>query len=529
MRKISFLISISIALIITGTTPYSSLAQQSPISGFTQISINPYIVDDLPISIDADDAVKAREQAFEKALQTSFIIILERLYPDDQTRTQIKIPGTQDLGKMLQDFTTRDEKVGAKQYAATFQLRFRPGRVQKYLQTIGVGPSATVASISQNAQNQPSTPTSQTATPRTTPSYTTHTASPIISAEPVIILPFLQTNQGQVLWAGPNPLRDALTSYATATQTGSIIIPTGDIGDNQIINEKSGIKSSPQGFQSLMSKYQSNRAVIVIAVPDSLNGSESATKMTLMFYGSSIANPTPFYLDSIVASVDDVTQNAGLFTQAAQLISSQIPSLTSRITMDEPETELNAQSISAPIDGLAQTLSPITTTPIATSAQTTFSTQTTLPNNTLIVSSGMNETKNTDLDKPQQELSNTLLPEQGLSILARFNTMTEWNDIRTRLKSIPGITSIQIHKLKAQEATILIPPLAMTPSALNAAMTARGLNLSQNDVMVFDYNGNAPAFIVTRISPLQPPSSSPSDLSVTSTPIDQSRTSVDGR
>lgn len=506
-----------------GTSPYSTLAQQSPISGFTQISINPYIVDDLPISIDADDAVKAREQAFEKALQTSFIIILERLYPDDQTRTQIKIPGTQDLGKMLQDFTTRDEKVGAKQYAATFQLRFRPSRVQKYLQSIGVGPSADVASISQNAQNQSSTPTSQTATPQTTPSYPAQTTTPLISAEPVIILPFLQTSQGQVLWAGPNPLRDALITYATAAQTGSTIIPTGDIGDSQIIDEKSGIKSSPQGFQSLMSKYQSNRAVIVIAVPDSLNASASATKMTLMFYGSSIANPTPFYLDSIVASVDDVTQNAGLFTQAAQLINSQIPSLASRITMDEPEVELNAQSISAPIDGLAQTLSPIATTPITTSAQTT------LPNNTLIVSSGMDETINAGLDEPQQQFSNILTPEKGISVLARFNTMTEWNDIRTRLKSIPGITSIQIHKLKAQEATILIPPLAMTPSALNAAMTARGLNLSQNDVMVFDYNGNAPAFILTRISPLQPPSSSPSDLSVTSTPIDQSRASVDGR
>lgn len=519
MRIILFFLSIMLVSIMNSVVTQRAFAEQSSIVGFSTIPTNPYIVDDLPISVDAADAVKARELAFEQALQTGFTIIMERLYPDDQIRAKIKPPTTPDLGKMLQDFTTHDEHVGAKQYTATFQLRFRPGRVQKYLQSSGAGPSVAVASTSQNTPHQSPAPMASSTTQTTTPSYTSPADAPVLAAGPVIILPFLQTNQGQVLWAGSNPLRDAIVAL---TPTGSTLIPTGDAGDAQMIDEKSGIRSSPQGFQSLMSKYQSNRLVIVIAVPDSLNASAPATKMTLMFYGSSIANPTPVYLDSVVTSVDDITQNAALFTRAAQLINAQAPTLASRITMDAPEQELNAQSVSAPVDGLANTELPETTVPVTTVPTTT------LPNNTLIVSSGTIEGESDA--QPQQQVPISLTTEKGLSVLVRFNTMTEWNDIRTRLKSIPGITSIQIQKLKAQEATISLPALAMTSSVLNAAMTSRGLNLAPNDMMVFDQSGNAPAFVLTRVSPLPSTSlSSSSDLSVSSAPLNQSRTSLDGR
>jgi copper chaperone CopZ len=387
------------------------------------------------------------------------------------------MPGNLELGRMLQDFTTRDEKVGPKQYAATFQLRFRGGRVQKYLASHGETPAATTATapITPNTTESGTTSSHTSAiTPQMQPS------PPEQSQTPLLILPFLQTAQGQVLWMGNNPLRDQLLQ---TTHPSIAILPMGDMDDQQIFNEQAGIRATPQSFQNLLYKYQTDRMIVVVGVPDTLNPQTPATKMTLMFYGVSARNPTPDYLDSVVASIADLATSApnALFTNAAGHIHTQIGSLKSRINMNVPEQDI--------------LVTPLV--PNAPLSQTAPAPDTLSNENVLIVSSGVAQMQD-DMaatqapmiepsvgqafteqlsENPATEIITPSSFDATLPLAVRFHTMTEWNDIRTRIKSIPGVESVMIHKLKAQEATINIQSPTLSPSTLASALQSRGLSL----------------------------------------------------
>lgn len=543
IRKQMVLMVLGIFLITSGPPGWADT-----IPGFNQISTNPYIVDDLPISIDSDNAVHAREQAFERALQTGFTIILERLYPNTEIRAGINTPPTPELGRMLQDFSTRDEKVGPKQYAATFQLRFRAGRVQKYLQSTGttvkpaipIDTANTPETMQPQINNSGSTPPPLVAVVPTAPvmkaPVPTSAPAPLSTAPSrVLVLPFFQTAQGQILWAGSNPLRDALAATAQ-TPTTLAVHPLGDPDDRQILNETYGIRANPASLQTLMAKYQTDRMLMIVAVPDTLNPTTNATKMTLMFYGSSMVNPTPSYLDSVVASIPDPTDapnsadTSALFARAAENIQSQIPTLTSRINMEVPEQDILGTD---PITSTTLTVSsaslPSTVSPVLTDTAPLIDNvlnNTRQPIDTLAPSSFTSAAQN-----PIPPLSIT---ENGLPMIVRFNTMTEWNDIRTRIKSIPGVSTIRITKLKAQEATIDIvtsPEIAVNPTTLQAALNARGLELHAD---TSNMSGASAPLILTRgtvpsaaAAPVQPHSESSYDFNTSSRPINESRGTID--
>lgn len=543
MKELLFFIKRKIVLMILCPlliAPFS-IAWAETIPGFNQISTTPYTVDDLPISIDSDNAVHAREQAFERALQTGFTIILERLYPDSQARETIKTPSTQELGRMLQDFTTRDEQVGPKQYAATFQLRFRPGRVQKYLQSAGTADKPRIAT--DHTIKSPITPnTGESANNPHLPVSSLNPAHTATIPYKVLLLPYFQTAQGQILWAGQNPLRDALITHIQ-THSTLAVVPLGDMDDRQILNEAYGIRVNPKSLQMLMAKYQTNRALMIVAVPDTMDLNTNATKMTLMFYGSSNVNPTPNYLDSVVASITDITNSADssiLFTRAADNIQSQIPILSSRINMDVPEQDiLEAEPAAGTTLVVSSPSSEFTAPAPSTIPETSINIPKTGDSINSVLANTISpptfpSTDNSDIQNSSPPLLTT---ESGIPMIVRFNTMTEWNDIRTRIKSIPGVSTIRITKLKAQEATIHIVTAQRdtNPTTFKAALNARGLELHVDSGTMNDPDsGNSTPFILTRgtvsgtnFAPT--PQESSYNFNTSSRPIPSSHVIIDGQ
>lgn len=397
MRRIGLLGVLALAVMSFNS------AQAQNLPGFTTVVTNPYDVKDVTAEATAENAVVAREKAFGVAMNLAFTKMLAQIEPDEAKRAGYKVPDTAVLGQMLQDFTTSNEKLSTTQYSATFDMRFKPGRVQRYLQSAGI-PAAVTPTVS--AATPSATPVTATST------ATTQAASRTVQLQPVLMLPFYQTANGIVLWSGDNPVRDALA--ASGDQSALMKMTVGDLGDIQMFQEQRGLQYNPAQFATLLHKYGTEQAIITVAVPDALSAPRgvavpAASKLTLMYYYASLRNPTAQYLDSAVVSLDAGQAPADLFAKAAAHMRNQVPVLLTRLPREQtPETDVAVNAV--------------------------------IVNN------------------PGAELpAGNVMPYQSTQYVpmrVAFQTLTEWQNIRARLSGVPAIKSVRVTRLKSQEAQI---------------------------------------------------------------------------
>jgi hypothetical protein len=360
---------------------------------------NPYDVQGVDVDVTSDNAVKAREQAFTEALAKSFMQVIERLAPDPEQRAGWAIPDPVALGKMLQDFTTTNERMSPTQYAATFNMRFKPSAVRRYLHM-----DSAIVTPAQDAPNS-FIPKEQAA----------------FKAHEFLILPFYQHNDRLVLWAEQNPLRDALAR----TEHGSALakLPMGDLDDVQIFSDTQGMKFNPAQFVTLLHKYGVDQALVIVAVPDTYRAAPvgqagtgatvAPTKLTVMNYFASVTSPVPTYVDSSWVSMDEQNPNDDLFQKAARAVYAQVPNLAVRFAAFDQKKN-GAAVLPQVVTAYA---SPV------------------LPQGGRVAVPGA---------------------VQYAPMQVAFKTLTEWQNIRSRLADVPSIQSVRVKRLRAQEAQIEI-------------------------------------------------------------------------
>ena len=89
-------------------------------------------VSDAPVDVTAKNSAAARDQAIATAQSKAFDRLVKRLVPNaaDQARVH---PSQQDIESFVQDFGVENERVSSVRYIGLYSVRFRAGRVQKYL------------------------------------------------------------------------------------------------------------------------------------------------------------------------------------------------------------------------------------------------------------------------------------------------------------------------------------------------------------------------------------------------------------
>lgn len=396
---------------------------------------NPYVVKDLIVDMKADNAVTAREKAFGEALQQGFARMLEQVMADPIDRAEVRTPSTAELGRMLQDFTTKNEQLSPTRYTATYELRFKPGRVSAY---VG-GARESVLAKTQNTSNKSVTNSSKAKESHSEMIATAATKN----VAPVLVIPFYQDGGRPVLWSAANPLRDALQQQSLGETP--IKYTLGDLDDVQVFDETQGLAYAPEQMRALLQKYGVDQALMAIAIPDRGN----SHGLTVMMYRAESKSGEPIYIDAVSLSARASEAPVALYARSAAQVRMRAADMAMRAPASIAKTAVAATN---PID-----------MPAAVS----------------------------EVKAPAAEPKKTALASVTMPVRVRFQSLMEWQQIRSRLDATSVIEKVRVMALKTQEARLELVYTGSEEVMLNE-ITAQGLNATpaalESNVMAIPAN-----------------------------------------
>lgn len=282
-------------LILAGGIIYSSSARADDV----------FTVSDVKVDVTAENAVAAREKAFAEAQVQAFTALAQKLLGEDDFK-QYKAPDAPVIAAMIKDFEITDERLSAVQYIGTYTFRFEGSAVRNHFNTGGVRYSD-------------------------------------VGSKPVLVLPFYQAEGHTVLWQENNPWLAAWSNEREpAGMLVPIAVPLGDIRDVADIGDNEAMTYSPEGLNSMLTRYGAVEAVIVVAVPEAgIAGAPEA--ISIMMYRTDTY--VPQLVRTVRVTADAGMDTAALFEKGEKEIRSAIQSDWKTAMAVNPVTENNAITV----------------------------------------------------------------------------------------------------------------------------------------------------------------------------------------
>ncbi len=196
----------------------------------TQAANDIFTIKNVKVDVTAEDALKARDQAFEKAQIKAFKTLASRILSDKEAK-EMHPPVTMVISNLIQDYEVTKEKLSAVRYIGTYTFRFKESDTKRYFTGRGQ-------------------------------SYTD------VSSNPVLALPFWQGNKGALLWSPYNVWLGAWNRAGDLTGLVPIIVPLGDLSDVRDISDGEALHYERRKLRHILRRYKASEAVILIASPD---------------------------------------------------------------------------------------------------------------------------------------------------------------------------------------------------------------------------------------------------------------------
>lgn len=224
------------------------------ISGPAFAESSVYRVEGVEVDVTADNAVEAREKAFEEAQMKAFDILAERILSESELEAYQK-PDIATISNFVQDFEVTNEQLSAVRYKGTYTFRFRSGAIQGHM--------------AQNEFEYSDTPQN----------------------DPVLILPFTQVGTRTVLWEG-NPFMEAWAKLSRqANGTAATMVPMGDLLDVSQVKDDPALRYDKTMIDNMVARYDAQKAVILIA--------ETQADQSLNVSMYSTDSAMPVFIDTI--------------------------------------------------------------------------------------------------------------------------------------------------------------------------------------------------------------------------------------
>lgn len=190
-----------------------------------------FTVDNVTVDATAENALKAREQAFEEAQGKAFDELAARMLSENELK-MFERPPVSAISTMIKDYEVSNEKLSSTRYIGTYTFRFEDRAVRRYFS-------------GQGAQ------------------YTD------VVSRPVLILSFMDTGRGMVLWSYQNEWMKAWSAASNlAGGLVPIVVPLGDLADIDNIGDDEALTYSPRALNAMLERYDASEAVIAIAKPE---------------------------------------------------------------------------------------------------------------------------------------------------------------------------------------------------------------------------------------------------------------------
>ncbi len=203
-------------------------------------------VSDVPVDVTAKNAAAARDQAIATAQAKAFDRLVKRLVSNPADQASVH-PGQEQIESFVQDFAVENERVSSVRYIGLYSVRFRAGRVQKYLTDSGVG------AVSDQQQ--------------------------------ALIVPLYRTPLGAQLWERGNDWRSAWDRGGFGDGPVTLILPNGDAFDTGSLSAAAAASGDMGALGGLIERYHVAGLAVVVAEPrDSGRGPVSGLNLTVTIY-----------------------------------------------------------------------------------------------------------------------------------------------------------------------------------------------------------------------------------------------------
>ncbi|MCC6597575.1 MAG: DUF2066 domain-containing protein [Alphaproteobacteria bacterium] len=189
-----------------------------------------FTVENVVVDVTADNALKAREQAFEEAQVKAFTELAGRMLPEAGPGGYTP-PSAAAISPMILDYEVTNEKLSSKRYIGTYTFRFSDSAVSRYFDGRGVRDYRTAA------------------------------------PQPLLILPFLEQEGRTMLWSPYNLWLKAWAEMEETQGGTSYIVPIGDLNDIADIGDNDSTGYKRESVSRMLGRYGAGEVVIAIARP----------------------------------------------------------------------------------------------------------------------------------------------------------------------------------------------------------------------------------------------------------------------
>ncbi|MCD8562963.1 MAG: DUF2066 domain-containing protein [Alphaproteobacteria bacterium] len=187
-----------------------------------------FVVPDISVDVSAENAIKAREQAFAEAQVEAFKVLASRMMPESEAEG-FTPPDASVISGMISDFEVTKEQLSSTRYVGTYTFTFDDSAVRSFFGARNVTYSD-------------------------------------VKSRPVLVLPFIEAGNATQLWS-PFNLWMKAWSRAKNLQSGLVplIVPLGDLDDAQDVGDSEAFRFDPSKLGRMLKRYEAGDAVMAVA------------------------------------------------------------------------------------------------------------------------------------------------------------------------------------------------------------------------------------------------------------------------
>ncbi len=238
-------------------------------------------IENVKVDITAQNALEAREEAFNEAQVKAFTELTQRMAPDGVGATR-SLPSVDVISSMIKDFELVSEQLSSVRYIGAYTFRFKKEAVESYFGNY----VDSVAAAQTQSQSQAR-----------------------------LVLPFLKTGSETILWDPANTWMAAWNRASGLQDEGvGLLLPVGDLLDIQDIDDDQALDFDTDKMAGMLKRYGAQSAVIAIASPQLSLQNSQINQVSVEIYEVQDGRMALVYQD--LGSVDEQATADQLFDRA---------------------------------------------------------------------------------------------------------------------------------------------------------------------------------------------------------------------
>ena len=266
------------------------------------------IVENIRVDVTGDNALAARDKAFEEAQVQAFKEVATRLVPSTPSKN-IVVPDIKQIAAMVRDFEITNEKLSDIRYIGVYTFRFWEAPLRRYF-----------------SQDIDTSATSESHLPR-------NNKGPAST----LVLPFFKQGYETILWSDDNPWLSAWQTTQTDKDTMTLVVPLGDLNDLRDISGRDVFNYDVLKMNRIRQRY--NAEEVIFAVAEENNGRIDVN----IYTGNNKTDTRPTFLSRISALPDETMDQNTVLRRAIEKVKT---ALTDRLRPDPDTTTHDMKHVS---------------------------------------------------------------------------------------------------------------------------------------------------------------------------------------